>query len=302
MTLDNREISFVCWLVVLCVFASTEPKVRKAVSQVFNAFFQRSLLIVLSAFAAYIILEIFLLSIIGFWSFGLLKETLLWVFLSATALLFDLNKKLDSQTNIFVTIAKDQFRLSVVIEFLAGIGVGPLWLELLLVPFGAILGGMLAFSQKPEYTILRKPLNFVLTLLGIWILATAGVKISETPSEFFSIETLRLISLPLVLTFFLFPMLYATALLFIYEQLFARANARFKDNRELRSFLKRESLKTGALRLRRSYLVMRYLSAGMWSSESVKDIQSLLDQAKKHGAKKFDFEDVIYPNSDVETQ
>ncbi|MBK7891204.1 MAG: hypothetical protein IPJ84_10260 [Bdellovibrionales bacterium] len=301
MTLDNREISFVCWLLLLGFFASLEPKVRKAFSKFFKALFQPNLLVILSAFTIYISLEIFILSAIGFWSVSFLKETLLWIFLSATALLFDLNKKLDSQSNIFGTIAKDQFKLSVVIEFLAGIGVGPLWLELLLVPFGAILGGMLAFSQKPEYTILRQPLNFVLALLGIWILATAGLKISEAPTEFFSVETLRLISLPLVLTFFLFPILYATALLFIYEQLFARANARFKDNRELRIFLKRESLKTGALRLRRSYLVMRYLSAGMWSSESVEDIQGLLDQAKKHGAKKFDFEDVIYPNSDAET-
>lgn len=302
MTLDNREISFVCWLLLLGFFASLEPKVRKAFSKFIKALFQPNLLVILSAFAVYIALEIFILSAIGFWSVSFLKETLLWIFLAATALLFDLNKKLDSQSNIFGTIAKDQFKLSVVIEFLAGIGVGPLWLELLLVPFGAILGGMLAFSQKPEYAILRKPLNFVLAFLGIWILAAAGVKISEAPTEFFTVETLRLISLPLVLTFFLFPILYATALFFIYEQLFARANARFKDNRELRLFLKRESLKTGALRLRRSYLVMRYLSAGMWSSESVEDIQGLLDQAKKHGAKKFDFEDVIYPNSDAETQ
>lgn len=302
MTLDNREISFVCWLLLLGFFASLEPKVRNAFSKFFKALFQPNLLVILLAFAIYIALEIFILSAIGFWSVSFLKETLLWIFLSATALLFDLNKKLDSQSNIFGTIAKDQFKLSVVIEFLAGIGVGPLWLELLLVPFGAILGGMLAFSQRSEYAILRKPLNFVLALLGILILATAGLKIFEAPTEFFSVETLRLISLPLALTFFLFPILYAIALLFIYEQLFARANARFKDNRELRSFLKRESLRTGALRLRRSYLVMRYLSAGMWSSESVEDIQGLLDQAKKHGAKKFDFEDVIYPNSDAEAQ
>lgn len=113
--------------------------------------------------------------------------------------------------------------IAALVEGLVNLYVFPLAIELLLVPLLAMLGGMVALvAYKDEFKMLRKPLNAVVSCIGIGILVCVLGRVISDWSSAHLAEDLRSLALPIWLTIGLLPFIYVLGLVIAYESSFVR--------------------------------------------------------------------------------
>jgi hypothetical protein len=134
----------------------------------------------------------------------------------------------------------DNFKILVVLEFIINLYVFNLWIELLLVPFSALIGGMIAIAESDDkYTTVKKFLNTILSIMGFIFIGHAIHQITNDFDSFLSKNNLVDLILPICLTVMFLPFIYFIALFANYEQLFIRMPFFIKD-KDVLSYSKRK--------------------------------------------------------------
>lgn len=83
---STREIAIFIWFLILLIFAIRTKEVRNSIVRVIKAFFNRKLFLAFCTLLIYILLVVFILSVIGFWDISLLKDTVFWTLFSGIVL------------------------------------------------------------------------------------------------------------------------------------------------------------------------------------------------------------------------
>ena len=168
---NNREIAIGIWLFVVTLLALLSKSIRKIFLESFpkfcKLFFSRWILIPLGLAAGYIVLVVFILQKIEFWNSGLLKNTILWCISVPAVLMFRI---LPQDENSFWNAIKDNFRVTVALEFVVAFYTFSLWVELLIVPVTTVLVIMQAVAEgKKDYKLVEKLLILLLAtfLVGL---------------------------------------------------------------------------------------------------------------------------------------
>src|SRR5690606_269985 len=126
---------------------------------------------------AYIAILVYALRQAGVWDVNQLKSTIIWSTSVAAVSLLRINQ-FASDPHYFRTAIKDNLKIVVLVEYLIGFWTLPLWIELLMVPFGAFMGGMLAIAQsEKKYQTVEILLSSVLSLLGMILIIHAVYKL-----------------------------------------------------------------------------------------------------------------------------
>ena len=89
---STREIAIFIWFLILLIFAIRTKEVRNSIVRVIKAFFNRKLFLAFCTLLIYILLVVFILSVIGFWDISLLKDTVFWTLFSGIVLFMNINK------------------------------------------------------------------------------------------------------------------------------------------------------------------------------------------------------------------
>ena len=169
----------------------------------------------------------------GIWEMNHLPITVLWAVFIAFVMLFDFKKVNDS--SYFKCALKDNLKALIILEFIVNLYVFDLWLELLFVPFAAIIGGMIAISETDKkYEITKKFLNFIMSLIGLIFIGYAGYKISTDFKQFATFENLESFYLPILYSITFIPFVYLFALYSGYETFFVRLGFFVDDTNVLR--------------------------------------------------------------------
>lgn len=238
--LNNRELAIAIWLFVAIILCVSNSKIRESLFQVVKAFFAWKLTILYIMMFAYIVLIILAMSGMGLWKMKHLPLTILWGVFVAFVMLFDFQKGNDS--NYFKSSLKDNLKALIILEFIVNLYVFALWLELLLVPFMAIIGGMLAISEtNKEYEIIKKILNFTMSLIGLIFIGYAGYMIATDFKIFATFENLGNFYLPILFSITFIPFVYLFALYSGYETFFIRLGFFVEDTNILR-YAKRKTI------------------------------------------------------------
>lgn len=199
---NTREIATGIWSGIVIVVALASPSVRKSLFDVVKAFFTKGILIPLGLMLVYIVGVIYELHELGLWGIEQLKPTILWVLTAGFFTFFSLNKIADNQ-NYFSTALKDNFKIILILEFIVTFYTFSLWVELLIIPFTAILGMMLALAErKKEHAILKIWIERILAIFGFSIMSYAAYRLLGEFSDFAKMETLTDFLLPPVLSIF----------------------------------------------------------------------------------------------------
>ena len=137
--------------------------------------------------------------------------------------------------HFFRKLLKDNVAISVIIEFFVGFWTFSLTVELIIVPATVLISALYAIASMDKKHLSAK--RFFEVLFAVWgvvIFINAISCLFISPGEFFSLDTLKSLLLPLVLLIFNLPVVYGLALYNMYEQVFIRVKGIKQEQRKMK--------------------------------------------------------------------
>lgn len=274
--LNNREIATVFWVIILALLLVQNAKIRTSVADLLRSFFRWKILLCLVAMLLYTSAVISALRIMGMWNISMLKETILWYFTAFGLVIYYTLSNQDEY--IFRSVFRDSFKLIILIEFLIGRYVMPLLAELIFIPFATCLAVMDAYLSVHEGSAhLRTLIRLLFAACGLVILGFAAWSAIADYRSLGTLETAWEICFPPFMSIALVPLIYISALVATYENIFLRL--RFLRNLppDLVTYAKRRIVLHHHLSLHRLRRFSRNLSAELLAVQSRADIDNLMN-------------------------
>jgi hypothetical protein len=239
MDFSTREIATGIWLGIFLLFVLV--KARSSLLQLIKAFFQPALLKIMGLMLAYVAGCVALLAWRGLWTTANLKTTILWVITVGMVRLFQANK-IDEDERFFWNSLKETLAFTVIVEFLISTYTFSLWAELLLLPFLVFLTALTTVAKSQPGSIQVVTLiEWLLAIIGFWLLGHAAFEAIGHYHELGTVDTVRELILPILLSLMILPLLYALNIYMVYERIFIMLQFSIKDSK-LRQYAKRRAL------------------------------------------------------------
>lgn len=239
--LNNREIASAIWVLLFVAWAFSKKEVRSAFSSVLNAFSKKVILVPFSLLIIHTLASVWILNLIGIWDATQIKSTFLWFIGVAAVSFFRINKIADD-CHYFRNAIKDNLKIIVFIEFLVAFYTFNLVVELIFVPFMALIGALLAVSKTDEkYILAQNLLSKLIEIIGISIITYTVYRLVVDFYDFAQIQTIYDFSVPIALSILLLPLIYIFHVYMVYEGGFVRMQFSIKD-KNLRAYAKRSSI------------------------------------------------------------
>ena len=208
-TFSNRQLAVGVWLTIIFFACLLHSQTRKSLWSVGEALFQWKLFIFFGSLATYVALFCWLFQNLGLWTTDQLPATIIWFFLSGSALLVRaLSVKEDE--GYFAKIVKDNVRVGFFFEFIIVAYSFSIFIELvLIIPILFLIGGMLVIAQtEKKYAQVGTFLNLCFALFVIVLLWWSVSGIWSNWDEFVTMSTGRNFILPIILTICSVPCFY----------------------------------------------------------------------------------------------
>jgi hypothetical protein len=217
---STREIAVFIWLLILLIFVSRTKDVRNSIVRVIKAFFNRKLFLAFCTLLIYILLVVFILSVIGFWDISLLKDTVFWTLFSGVVLFMNINKV--ENVNYFSSLIKDNIKVIVIWEFLFNFYTFSLIGELVLIPVVSLFSIMEVFEEhsSKQWKKHKQVVTLCKNILGLIGLGLIVYVVYKTITEYellFSVSIIKSFLLHILLTILTLPYFYVLALYMNYE-------------------------------------------------------------------------------------
>lgn len=241
-TFNNREIVLSIYLLIALLWVMTQKNVRESLFNVVKMLTDKFILLSILALLFYISLIIYVLYLIKFWEFIMIKDTIYWTFGVGFILMMNSDKAL-KENHYFRKIILDNCKLILIIEFLINLYVFGLLTEFILMPFVIIFSMMLGYTEvHGEYAQVKKLIQFFFGIVGTAYFIYSGYMILKNFNAFASSLTLKTFLLPILLTLLFLPFAYSFALYMHYENLFRKIKFSLKDNKALCKYAKKRIL------------------------------------------------------------
>ncbi|TML62909.1 MAG: hypothetical protein E6G22_07180 [Actinobacteria bacterium] len=210
--LNSREKASLLWVAAIVAFATAKRNgVASSFVAVVRSLLAPKLLAVFGSAALYCAGVVLLARWIGAWHTAALKETIYWFFTGGVVLVgravthaapFDLA--------FYKALLRQAVRFTIVVEFLVNLYVFPFLAELFLVPLVLLFVAMQVLAAHDDSLAnARKPIEGLLTTIGLLLLAYFVVKAILNPANLFTREHAERLLVAPILTFAFVPLLWA---------------------------------------------------------------------------------------------
>lgn len=245
----TREIATIVWLTLVIILALFKHNVRSSVLKVITALFRKQIIAPIILILTYNILVVYGLYAIGFWSFALLKDTVVWFVFAAIPLMVSFITSKDSE-NIFHKILVDNLKALIIVEYIVGTYTFPLLVELLLLPFAffVVMLDVVARSD-PKFASASKAISIIQLSLGLAVLSLSLYGAALDYLDLFSPGTLSGLFLTPLLSILLSPFIFLAVLYSRYESLFVMLNVGPNKSRDIKGYARRRIFKYLAFNL-----------------------------------------------------
>src|SRR5690606_7432625 len=124
----NRELAYIIWFLIAFCLVMLSSKLRKSVRGVFNSLFNWKFNITYIATIAYFALMINILEYFNFWDNSLIKDTVFWLVLTGTSLMFRIATNNDPLVFLKDTF-RDSIKIAAFLSFVLNLTVFTFWSE-----------------------------------------------------------------------------------------------------------------------------------------------------------------------------
>jgi len=232
--LNNREIAIALWLVAIAIYIFSSSKmrdVRKSFRNLLSALFARQIISVLILMTIYMGVVVYWMFEADLWNSGQIKNTIFWVVAVGFMSFFKL-ESIKKDKSFFKHSVIDNLKVLAIIQFVVSVYSFPLWIELLLVPILALIGGMYAIAETDEkYNQVKKFLEGLMIFFGITIIVYTAYMLIIGFNEFGQVSTAYDFFVPPLLTLFYLPFIFMVMVYSAYEQAFVRLMFAIKENK-----------------------------------------------------------------------
>lgn len=213
---SDREIATAIWLGVLLAFALSKKAIREALPDLVKTFFHWKILTSVAVMILYTAGMVCLLHAANFWTVSLLKDTITWLLSGMGLAVSFVTSHKDEK--VFSRIAAGTVKIVVFLEFLVNTYTFSLPVELLLVPFAALIAMMdVVAKADAKYSSVARFTTGLQVVIGLAILAVAVVKAAADFGSLLSIDSIRQVLLAPVLSVLFAPLIYLLLLYARYE-------------------------------------------------------------------------------------
>jgi len=278
--LNNRELATAFWLLVFAVLALRKTRIRSSIGVVLRAFWRIKIVASVCLMLLYVTGVVAFLATIGMWKVDLLKDTIVWFFVGAMAMMMRFATA-DDIDNIFRKILTDGIKIVILLEFLVNTYMFPLVVELILVPLLTIIAMIdVVASMNEKHTIVAKSARGIQTVAGFMIL---GITIYQAIADFQnlkSLDTLRSIALAPLLSVLMSPFIYIMLVISHYELVFSRLDFGGEKTRRLKGYARRRIAMHAGLSLKRLQYLLRNHVIDLMHIEKESDVDGFLHQIR----------------------
>lgn len=227
--IDNRETALAVWLCIALAWMIYKNEVRKSLIIVLKTFFLKPILISIFLMSSYILSMVLLLSWIGIWNESQLKTTLVWSITVGLILLFRVNKISNDKT-FFTKAIRENFKLTIIIDFIMNLNVLSFWIEFILIPIMVVITGVLAITERDEkYIDVQKLMTIIVSIIGWSLFVYASWQVYIHFNKIATLETLRSFIIPILFSILYLPFIYLAIVYMAYENVFVRLQFVIKD-------------------------------------------------------------------------
>jgi len=217
---NNREISLIVWLVfvfLLAAFKEGRSFLNNTLSLLKNLF-SKSILVIQLTFWTYLTGVVFLLQFLGLWNTGMIKDTLIFLFITALVLVMKIATDKNRKQSLKAIFA-DTVKPVIFAEFIMNLESFSVISELLLLPFMLVLYfGAYTYKDKSGEENTAKGFNIMLALVSLFILWHGIHYLYTHWSNLDKQQTIRDFLFPVLTTLAFIPYLYLTILYFKWEE------------------------------------------------------------------------------------
>lgn len=229
--LNNREIALLFWMGLAFGLPMLIPSVRRAFGDVVRAFFQPPILGCIAAAAAYVTASIAALAAVDLWELPNLKTTIIW-FVSFTILAMMEATRGGESLRRLPVLAKETVAVTALVVFIAETYPFPLWGELLFIPSAVLVSLCVEMAKrKPELIRTVPVFTFFQAVLGFWALGYAVWQAAADLAGFATMDNLRELAVPILLSLMFLPFLFALTLFVAYQTAAVRVRFAISDKR-----------------------------------------------------------------------
>lgn len=237
---NNREIALAIWFLIALSYCLSISSIRTAMKSVITVLFRRILVTHFLIMLSYICIVVLFLWKVGIWEIDQLKTSIYWSFSVGAITLFRISNISENDSYLSVAI-RDNFKIVVVVEFVAVFYTFSLVAELIIIPIASLVVMMLAVSEnKEEHRLAEKFLTAIMTIFGLIMLSYSISRAVTSPSGFFNLQTLRDFYIPPLLSTLFLPYVFGMIVYIGYENAFLVMKFKIEDA-EFRAYAKRKA-------------------------------------------------------------
>lgn len=219
--MNPRQIALVAWLLVGFVWAISQPGVRQSVAQVLKTVLDPQLFFPACMSLVWNAAVLFGFFKAGLWDSALWWDTAVFVLGGTTALVWRMNDSRDYSWRFYRKVLLETLGISVLFGVLVSNYTFGIAVELLLVPWLFMLGGLKAVSESDEkYSSVAKLVNFLIAFSGLAMLAQMIAGTLAEDSGFWSLLTIQSLLLVFLLTAAYLPFMFGVRCWMTYEKAF----------------------------------------------------------------------------------
>ena len=273
---SSREIVAASFITIVIIFAVSHKSIRPSVVSVIRAALSKQIVFPFLLMIAYAGLLTFLFSRSSFWKWYYLKDIIIWVLFVGTPICFNAALK-DREAYYFRHIITDNIKLAVFVEFLISTFTFPILGEFVLQFILLFLGVLQAYAgTKEEYASTKKFVDWLLAIIGLFVLAYSLIEAVKTYADLNSIDLFVSFITPLVFSVLYLPVAYLLAVYSKYQLLFIRM--RFKESKdyEAQKTHRKKALKACGLSLKKIDLFQKNVVPKMYPRLEEHDFQRLI--------------------------
>jgi hypothetical protein len=219
------------------------------------------------------------LYLVKFWDITLLKDSIIWLVFTGALTCFNAVTAKQNE-KIFKKILKESLSIVIILEFILNTYTFPLMVELILLPLLAFIILIEEFSKtNTKYKSVERLMTKLQTILSFIILFSIIYKIATDFKNFWSISTLKIFLLPIILTITFLPFLYFIVLYSRYEILFLGLNSGEVKSIELKKYAKKKIFKQCFLNLAKvNKAINSSASFDLRNIKTKKDVDKIIEK------------------------
>lgn len=229
---NNREIAIALWLLAISIYIFSTSKmaeVRISFSNLLSSFFVKQIMTILGLMLSYMAIVVYALAEVDLWNVEQLKNTVFWCASVGFMSLFKL-ESIKKDKSFFKHSVIDNLKLLATLQFIVGVYTFSLWIEVLLAPALAFIGGMLAIAgTDKKYHQVKVLLENCLSLFGVILIGYTLYMLITNFGAFGKEKTVYDFFIPPLLTLFYLPFVFTMLLYSTYEQVFIRLKFSIKN-------------------------------------------------------------------------